>query len=209
MGDRSVCSDYGGGNGGWWLAHHSHARPSGGEVAAGPWLCGRNHCRANHSSGELLRHSTLNYTRNFHVDHGRRGGKTFLWSPLDSGGTNCLGLGFHSPRHRPDRLRARTRNWNSATLNQPGVKERGHTGHQASDLTNYPFSIDTEVAFITAKTLSPFFRFIRSTEPVVIIDVTIPASVRMTTSDTTLSETIFSIVPGNRFRILMLIGVRP
>src|SRR6266513_1030955 len=66
-----------------------------------------------------------------------------------------------------------------------------------------------EVAFITAKTLSPSFRFIRSTEPVVIIDVTIPASVWMTTSDTTLSETIFSIVPGKRFRILMLIVVRP
>src|SRR5256885_12609396 len=55
MGDRSLRRDDGGGNGGWWLAHHSHARPSGGEVAAGPWLCGRNHCRANHSSGELLR----------------------------------------------------------------------------------------------------------------------------------------------------------
>ena len=66
---------------------------------------------------------------------------------------------------------------------------------------DYSFSIDTAVAFVTAKTLSPSFRFIRSTEPVVIIDVTIPAAVRMTTSDTTLSETIFSIVPGKRFRI--------
>jgi hypothetical protein len=70
---------------------------------------------------------------------------------------------------------------------------------------DYPFSTDTDVAFITAKTLSPSFRFIRSTEPVVIIDVTIPAAVRITTSDTTLSETIFSIVPGKRFRMLMLI----
>src|SRR5262249_41880537 len=62
-----------------------------------------------------------------------------------------------------------------------------------------------EVAFVTAKTLLPSFRFIRSTEPVVMTDVTIPAAVRMTTSDTTLSETIFSIVPGKRFRMLVLI----
>ena len=40
---------------------------------------------------------------------------------------------------------------------------------------NYSFSTDTAVAFITAKTLSPFLRFIRFTEPVVIIGVTIPA----------------------------------
>ena len=36
-------------------------------------------------------------------------------------------------------------------------------------------------------------------------DVTVPAAVWITISDTTLSETIFSIVPGNRFRILVLI----
>ena len=56
-------------------------------------------------------------------------------------------------------------------------------------------------------TASPSFRFIRSTEPVVIIDVTIPAAVRMTTSDTTLSEVIFSIVPGRRVRILMVMVI--
>jgi len=56
---------------------------------------------------------------------------------------------------------------------------------------DYSVSIDTEVAFVTAKTWWPSFRFIRSTEPVVTIDITIPAAVRMTTSDTTLSETIF------------------
>jgi hypothetical protein len=39
----------------------------------------------------------------------------------------------------------------------------------------------------------------------VIIDVTLPAAVRITTSDTTLSKVIFSIVPGNRFRMLVLI----
>jgi hypothetical protein len=45
------------------------------------------------------------------------------------------------------------------------------------------------------------------TEPVVVIDVRLPAAVRITTSDTTLSEVIFSIVPGNLFRILVLIVV--
>jgi hypothetical protein len=35
-------------------------------------------------------------------------------------------------------------------------------------------------------------------------DVTSPAAVRMTISETTLSETIFSMVPGNRFRMLLL-----
>jgi len=64
--------------------------------------------------------------------------------------------------------------------------------------------MDTSVALIIAKTLSPSLRFIRSTEPVVIIDVTVPAAVRTTTSDTTLSETIFSIVPASRFRMLVL-----
>src|SRR5262249_10330888 len=82
-------------------------------------------------------------------------------------------------------------------------------GHQASSIKpdDYSFSTETEVAFVTAKTLSPSFRFIRSTEPVVIIDVTIPAAVLMTTSDTTLSEVIFSIVPGKWFRMLVLMMV--
>src|SRR5262249_60370224 len=68
------------------------------------------------------------------------------------------------------------------------------------------FSMETSVALIIAKTLSPTLRFIRLTEPVVIIDVTSPAAVWMVISETTLSETILSIVPGNRFRTLMLIG---
>ena len=46
----------------------------------------------------------------------------------------------------------------------------------------------------------------RFTEPVVIIDATAPAAVRMVTSEATLSETIRSIVPGNRLRMLVLIG---
>ncbi len=58
------------------------------------------------------------------------------------------------------------------------------------------------------KTLSPSLRFIRFTEPVVIIDVTVPAAVRITTSDTTLSEMIFSIVPRERFRTLVLMVYR-
>ena len=58
------------------------------------------------------------------------------------------------------------------------------------------FSTDTSVALITAKTASPFLRSIRLTEPVVIIEVTGPAAVLMTISETTLSDTISSIVPG-------------
>jgi hypothetical protein len=74
---------------------------------------------------------------------------------------------------------------------------------------DYPFSTDTAAAFVTAKTASPCLRFIRLPEPVVTIDVTIPAAVRMTTSDTILSETISPIVPGKRFRMLVLMVVRP
>src|SRR5215510_1503011 len=73
------------------------------------------------------------------------------------------------------------------------------------DSTAYYFSTDTSVALIIAKTLSPTLRFIRLTEPVVIIDVTSPAAVLIVSSETTLSETILSIVPGNRFRMLVLI----
>jgi hypothetical protein len=68
----------------------------------------------------------------------------------------------------------------------------------------YSFSTETSVALITAKTLSPSLSRIRFTEPLVIIDVTSPAAVWMTISDTTLSETIFSIRPGRRFRMLVL-----
>jgi hypothetical protein len=57
------------------------------------------------------------------------------------------------------------------------------------------FSTDTSVALM-AKTASPFFRFIRLTEPVVMIEVTSPAAAVMTISETTLSDTICSIVPG-------------
>ena len=74
-------------------------------------------------------------------------------------------------------------------------------------LGSYSFSTDTSVALIIAKTVSPSVRFIRFTEPVVMIEVMWPASVRMATSDTTLSETIFSIVPRKRFRMLVLIPI--
>src|SRR5215475_853316 len=70
----------------------------------------------------------------------------------------------------------------------------------------YYFAMDTSVALIIAKTLSPTLRFIRLTEPVVIIDVMSPAAVLMVSSETTLSETILSIVPGSRFRMLVLIA---
>src|SRR4029077_12239956 len=76
------------------------------------------------------------------------------------------------------------------------------TLHRA--VTGYSFSMETSVALIIANTASPSLRFIRFTEPVVIIEVTIPAAVRMTISDTTLSEAIFSIVLGKRFRMLVL-----
>src|SRR5262249_50679208 len=68
----------------------------------------------------------------------------------------------------------------------------------------YYFSIDTSVALIIAKTLSPTLRFIRLTEPVVMIAVTSWEAVRSVSSDTTLSETIVLIVPGIRFRMLVL-----
>ena len=67
--------------------------------------------------------------------------------------------------------------------------------------------MDTSVAVIVVKTVSPSLRSIRFTEPVVIIELAFPAAVRMKISDTTLSETIFSIVPGKRFRMLVLIVV--
>jgi hypothetical protein len=77
---------------------------------------------------------------------------------------------------------------------------------QPLDEETYSFSTEISVALIIAKTLSPSLRFIRWTEAVVIIDVTVPAAVRITTSDTTLSEMIFSIVPARRFRMLVLIA---
>src|SRR4030095_2042298 len=76
--------------------------------------------------------------------------------------------------------------------------------HEERSLAIHRASTDTSVALIIAKTASPFLRFIRFTEPVVMIEVTGPASVLMTISETTLSETICSIVPGKRLRMLVL-----
>jgi hypothetical protein len=88
--------------------------------------------------------------------------------------------------------------WRPAPRAAAGNAERG--SRQSRGRPNaYSFSTETSVALITANTASLSLRFIRSTEPVVIIDVTIPAAVRITTSDTTLSETMFSIVSGKRF----------
>src|SRR5207244_11819207 len=66
-------------------------------------------------------------------------------------------------------------------------------------------SMDTSVALIIAKTASPFLRFIRLTWRVVMIEVTGPAAVLMTICETTLSDKICSILPGKRFRMLVLI----
>jgi len=54
--------------------------------------------------------------------------------------------------------------------------------------------MDTWAALIIAKTASPFLRFIRLTEPVMMIEVTGPAAVLMTISETTLSDMMFSTV---------------
>src|SRR6266487_1456623 len=86
--------------------------------------------------------------------------------------------------------------------------ETSKTDPPRSFSERYSFSTETSVALIIAKTVSPSLRFIRFTEPVVIIEVTSPALVWMTTSDTTLSETIFSIVPRKRFRMLVLMVYR-
>jgi hypothetical protein len=97
--------------------------------------------------------------------------------------------------------------WRSATRAAAGNAEPGSRLSRGRR-NGYSFSTDTSVALIIAKTVSPSLRFIRFTEPVVIIQVTSPALVRMTTSDTTLSETIFSIVPRRRFQMLVLMVIR-
>ena len=55
------------------------------------------------------------------------------------------------------------------------------------------FSTDTSVALIIAKTASPLLRFIRLTEPVVMIEVAGRAAVLMTIFETTLSDTIVEV----------------
>src|SRR6516164_3044002 len=80
-----------------------------------------------------------------------------------------------------------------------------YAGESRKRAAAYYFSMDTSVALIIAKALSPSLRFIRLTEPVVMIDVTSPAAVRITISDTTSPETMLIIVPARRFRMLVLI----
>jgi hypothetical protein len=110
------------------------------------------------------------------------------------------------------RLRAGFRCTTADRMAAHGKLDRGRDGLCAGELRKraaaYYFSMDTSVALIIAKTLSPTLRFIRLTEPVVIIDVTSPAAVLMVSSETTLSETILSIVPGSRFRMLVLMGIK-
>src|ERR1043166_5085963 len=108
MGDRSVRGNDGGRNSRWRVAGYSHARPSDGEIAASARLRGGKNSRVDHSSREVLRHSAFHYSRDFHVDYGRRRGETFQRNALDSGRTNYLGLAFHPSSERPNRLRTRT-----------------------------------------------------------------------------------------------------
>jgi hypothetical protein len=87
-------------------------------------------------------------------------------------------------------------------------RKRESHNHEKRSVAIHRASTDTSVALIMAKTASPFLRFIRFTEPVVMIEVTGPASVLMTISETTLSETICSTVPGKRLRMLVLMTLR-
>src|SRR6266496_4260519 len=57
--------------------------------------------------------------------------------------------------------------------------ETSKTDPPRSFSERYSFSTETSVALIIAKTVSPSLRFIRFTEPVVIIEVTSPALVWM------------------------------
>ncbi len=109
MGDRSLRRDDGSGNGCGWLAHHSHARPSDGEIAAGARICRGDKRRDDHSSRELLRHSSFHHPRDLDFHYGRRRGETFQRDEMDRGGAHHLDLAFHSARKRPYRLRARAR----------------------------------------------------------------------------------------------------
>jgi hypothetical protein len=93
--------------------------------------------------------------------------------------------------------------------NHSGFRKRNRKRESRREKRSVPIhrlSTDTSVALIMAKTASPFLRFIRFTEPVVMIEVIGPAAVLITISETTLSETICSIVPGKRLRMLVLIG---
>src|SRR5437667_12453218 len=64
-------------------------------------------------------------------------------------------------------------------------------------------SMDTSVALIIAKTASRFLRFIRLTEPVVMIEVTGAAAVLLTLSDMTSSDMKFLTIPDTGFRMLV------
>ena len=63
LGRYSVRSNHGHRNSRGWLAHHSHARTSDGEIATRERLRRRNDCRSDYSSRQLLRDSSLNDAR--------------------------------------------------------------------------------------------------------------------------------------------------
>ena len=100
----------------------------------------------------------------------------------------------------PTRIRITTWNleWfpsgsaNEASIEQQNqrIKEEAETGknirkREVAIAQSSSASTDTSVALIIAKTVSPFLRFIRFTEPVVMIEVTGPAAVLITISETT------------------------
>ena len=109
MGDDSLRGYYGRRNSRGRLAHHSHAWPPDGEIAAGARICGRDERRADYSRRQLLRHSSLHNTRDIHFDHGRGRGQTFQRHEMESRRANHLGMAFYLARKRPYRLCARTR----------------------------------------------------------------------------------------------------
>jgi len=101
--------------------------------------------------------------------------------------------------------RTRTNNASSGSSSQNSLRAliANPSADEPRFVAIHRLSTDTSVALIMAKTASPFLRFIRFTEPVVMIEVTSPAAVLMTISETTLSDTICSIVPGKRLRMLV------
>jgi hypothetical protein len=95
-------------------------------------------------------------------------------------------LGPGLPRHLPNSSTAGWLPRANAIESSPGTYSFGYFGR-----------------FNYRKNIIALFE-VHSLDPVVIIDVTFPDAVQIRTSDTTLSETIFSIVPARRFRMLVL-----
>jgi hypothetical protein len=89
-GYHSMRRNDGGGNCGWRLVHHSHARSPGGEIATGPRFRSGNNRRIDHSRRQLLRHPPFHNTRDLHFNHGCRRGETLQRDEMDRCRANCL-----------------------------------------------------------------------------------------------------------------------